>query len=261
MTSTFIVLIAATVFSATDSTRSVYSDTGMVLVPGGYFNRGSMHGQRDERPIHRVHIDSFYMGKTEVTVWEYLNCVNSGQCRMPLWWNKHFFEQGSDDLPGRDWLNMPVTGISWDDAQRYCAWVGAGARLPTEGEWEYAARAGASNEYFWGDDMKAAGSFAVVDKGLSRVMSRKPNSWGLYDMIGNAWEWCADRYAKDYYRVSPGNDPHGPEDAKKYPYRVVRGGAWNEYHWNLRCANRSYGEQFRRYQGLGFRICRSVHSK
>jgi formylglycine-generating enzyme required for sulfatase activity len=180
---------------------------------------------------------------------------------MPLWWNKHFFNKSADEISGKDWLNMPVTGISWDDAERYCSWVGNGARLPTEAEWEYAARAGTSQEYFWGNDMKSASKYTVMDKGLSPVMSRQPNPWGLFDMIGNAWEWCADRYDKNYYKKSPPDNPKGPEDPKKYSYRVVRGGAWNEYSWNLRCANRSYGEQFRRYEGLGFRICRSVQAK
>ena len=183
---------------------------GMVLVPGGWFDMGSVNGQKDEKPVHKVWVDSFYMGKSEVTVWEYLECVHSGAGKMPLWWNRRFFDQDADELPGRAWLDMPVTGVSWDDAQDYCRWKGAGYRLPTEAEWEYAARAGSSSEYFWGATMDSAARYAVVDKGLSPVMTRKPNAFGLYDMTGNAWEWCQDRYDRKYYEKSPAPQPAGP---------------------------------------------------
>jgi formylglycine-generating enzyme required for sulfatase activity len=230
----------------------------MVLVPGGAFAMGSADGQKDELPVHTVNVDSFYMKSTEVTVWEYLQCVRAGACRMPIWWNKRFFEGKADDRSGKVWLGMPITGISWDDAQAYCRWLGPGYGLPTEAQWEYAARAGSAGRYFWGDSMDRADSFAVVRGGLAPVKSKKPNAFGLYDMTGNAWEWCDDRYDKNYYKQSPRENPPGPADGKKYSYRAVRGGGWNEYSWNLRCANRNYGEQFRRYEGVGFRVCRSV---
>jgi formylglycine-generating enzyme required for sulfatase activity len=230
----------------------------MLLIPGGSFSMGSNDGQRDEQPVHTVHIDSFYLNAAEVTVWEYLRCVQAGECRMPVWWNKRFYEDKADDKPGRTWLALPVTGISWDDALTYCKWLGPGFRLPTEAEWEYAARAGSTGAYFWGNSKDSERYFAVVDHGLSPAGSRKPNDFGLYDMIGNAWEWCGDRYDKKYYQESPAHDPQGPVDAKRYPYRVVRGGGWNEYSWNLRCSNRNYGEPFRRYDGVGFRVCRSI---
>ncbi|MDD5675453.1 MAG: formylglycine-generating enzyme family protein [Chitinivibrionales bacterium] len=247
----------------------VYADTlsmvggvpvDMVFIPAGWFVMGSSSGENDEKPVHKVFVDSFFMEKSEVTVWEYLECVHAGACRMPLWWNKKFFNNQADDIPGNKWLAMPVVGVSWDNAQDFCAWKGTGYRLPTEAEWEYAARAGSTSEYFWGNTMDSAAEYAVIDKGISPVMTRKPNAWGLYDMIGNAWEWCQDRYDKNYYKKSPERNPTGPGDSesKKYPYRVVRGGEWNEYRWNLRCANRNYGEEFRRFNGVGFRICRSI---
>ncbi len=235
--------------------------TNMILIPAGYFTMGSSGGPKDEQPAHRVYVDSIYIGITEVTIWEYLQCVQSGDCRMPYFWNKRFFEGKVDDMAGTEWLSLPVTGVSWEDAQSYCKWKGEGYRLPTEAEWEYAARGGTDSDYFWGDKRDAASQYAVIKKQLSPVKSLSANPFGLYDILGNAWEWCVDRYDSHYYEKSPTDNPVGPDDAKKYPYRVARGGSWNEYIWNLRCANRHYGESFRRYDGVGFRICRSVKSK
>jgi len=233
----------------------------LMLVPGGVFAMGSEDGDRDERPVHVVRVDSFFLGETEVTIWEYLQCVEAGKCRMPLWWNKRFFPAKADDLSGKEWLSLPITAVSWEDARAYCVWKGGGFRLPTEAEWEYAARGGSTADYFWGNGSDGAEGFAVIKNGLSRVKSTKPNQFGLFDMLGNAWEWCQDRYDAHYYRVSPSDNPMGPSDSLKYPYRVVRGGSWNEYLRNLRCANRSYGEQFRRFDGVGFRICRSAQGQ
>jgi formylglycine-generating enzyme len=255
----FIVIAARVLCFAEDTTKT--APDGMVLIPGGWFMMGSAAGEKDERPVHKVHVDSFYMGKSEVTVWQYLECVHAGACKMPLWWNKRFFDKSADELPGREWLDMPVMGVSWNNAQEYCRWKGNGARLPTEAEWEYAAHAGTTTEYFWGATMDSASKYAVVNKGYSRVMSRSPNNWGLCDMLGNAWEWCADRYQKDYYSASPVHNPQGPADSTKYPYRVVRGGSWKEYSWNLRCANRNFGEQARRFEGVGFRICKNPEAR
>jgi sulfatase modifying factor 1 len=248
-----ILFIGISVCMAADSTSSK-----LVLIPAGSFMMGSIDGEKDERPVHRVFVDSFYIGETEVTIWEYLQCVQSGRCRMPFWWNRRYFPLKADDLPGDVWLHLPVTGISWDDAQAYCTWKGDGYRLPTEAEWEYAARGGSASERFWGDNHDSASVYAVVKEQLSPVRSTRPNPYGLYDMIGNAWEWCRDRYDPQYYKKSIDKNPTGPSDGKQYPYRVVRGGSWNEYWWNLRAANRNYGEFFRRFDGVGFRICRNV---
>jgi sulfatase modifying factor 1 len=233
----------------------------MILIPSGTFNMGSTSGQKDEQPVHRVQVDSFYLGATEVTIWEYLQCVQAGSCRMPFWWNRQFFPQKVDDLSGKEWLSLPITGVSWDDARAYCTWKGDEYRLPTEAEWEYAARGGTESDYFWGNKNDSASFYAVIREKLSSVKTVRPNQYGLYDMLGNAWEWCEDRYDAHYYQKSPSENPTGPLDSKKYPYRVVRGGSWNEYMWNLRSANRNFGEQFRRFDGVGFRICRSVNKK
>jgi formylglycine-generating enzyme len=252
----FLVFIGSTAGLAADSAL-----TKMVLIPAGSYEMGGARGEKDERPAHSIAIDSFYMSETEVTIWEYLQCVQSGKCRMPFWWNRHFYPQKVDDRSGKEWLNLPVTGVSWDDAQAYCAWKGEGFRLPTEAEWEYAARGGTQTNYFWGDNYDSAALYAVIKNCLSPVKTTRPNQYGLYDMLGNAWEWCQDRYDARYYEKSPTENPQGPSDTKRYPYRVVRGGSWNEYLWNLRCANRNYGEPFRRFDGVGFRICKNAGTK
>lgn len=230
----------------------------LICIPSGSFEMGSTNGQQDETPIHRITIDSFYLGITEVTIWEYLQCVHAGACRMPYWWNKRFFPEKADERSGSDWLNLPVTGVSYYDAVSFCKWLGTGYRLPTEAEWEYAARGGTTTNFFWGDTFDSASIFAVVDNKLSPVKSLRSNAFGLYDMTGNAWEWCQDRYNPGYYMTSISSNPAGPADSVKFPYHVVRGGNWNEYPWNLRSANRNFGEPFRRFDGVGFRVCRSI---
>ncbi|MBL8025677.1 MAG: SUMF1/EgtB/PvdO family nonheme iron enzyme [Fibrobacteres bacterium] len=255
----FILLFLITLLFSGNSSDT--NSINMILVPAGKFDMGSLNGEKDEKPVHKVQIDSFYIGAAEVTIWEYLKCVQSGNCRMPYWWNKRFFPQKADDLSGKEWLNLPVTGVSWDDAVSYCNWLGEGYRLPTEAEWEYAARGGSGSEYFWGDNKDSASFYAVIVERLSEVKTLRPNQYGLYDMLGNAWEWCQDRYDPNYYKASDSLNPTGPIDVKKFPYRVVRGGCWNEYLWNLRAANRSYGESFRRFDGVGFRVGRSISTK
>jgi formylglycine-generating enzyme required for sulfatase activity len=229
----------------------------LVLVHGGVFTMGSLEGQSDERPLHTVQIDTFYMGSHEVTVFEYLRCARDNRCRMPSWWNRRFSDKTADDKTGSEWLDRPITGVSWEDAVAYCNWVGNNTRLPTEAEWEYAARGTGHSKYAWGDDWDSAKYYAVVEKDLAPVQSKSPNRLGLYDLTGNAWEWCSDRYNSRYYTQSPTKNPTGPSDSARFPYRTVRGGGWNTYRWNLRSANRNYGESFRRYEGVGFRIARS----
>jgi formylglycine-generating enzyme required for sulfatase activity len=233
---------------------------GMVLIPAGWFIMGRDNGGLDERPEHRVYVDAFYMAKTEVAIWEYLACVHAGRCRMPDWWNRSYFEEPPPGKGTTDWLSFPVTGVSWNDAMDYCRWKAEGFRLPTEAEWEYACRAGTRTTYFWGDDFKEAGTYANVGPALEPVGRRRPNPWGLFDMIGNVWEWCWDYYTNRCYRVSPDRNPMGPNRGTGPGKHAARGGSWNEYSWNLRCANRSFGEADRGYKGLGFRIVLPVNN-
>jgi sulfatase modifying factor 1 len=192
---------------------------GMVLIQAGEFMMGSEPGEGsdDEHPPHKVYVDAFYMDKYEVTVGQYKAFMNAtGHRALPDWASKY---SPTD--------NHPVVGVSWDDARAYARWVGK--RLPTEAEWEKACRAGTISQYNTGtsinhDDANYSGTGG---KGkwtdIAPVGSFAPNSWGLYDMAGNVWEWCSDWYDKDYYSSSPSNNPRGPANGQ---YRVSRGGSW-----------------------------------
>jgi formylglycine-generating enzyme required for sulfatase activity len=232
---------------------SAVAPPGMTRITGGWFLMGRNNGGLDERPEHRVFVDSFWMSKTEVTVWEYLACVRDGRCRIPDWWNRRYFDDPGPAFSKIEWLSFPVMGVSWSDAMDFCRWKGNGSRLPTEAEWEYACRAGTRTAYFWGDDFSLAGRFANVSGQPQPVGRHEPNPWGLLDMIGNVWEWCLDCYSGDFYRKSPQINPVGPPLDPAKSSHVARGGSWNEYRWNLRCANRSSGEPGKGYKGLGFR--------
>jgi formylglycine-generating enzyme required for sulfatase activity len=257
----YLLLSLSVIFLSIPALPETPPGSEMIFIPGGWFEMGSLSGARDERPVHRVFIDSFYLSRSEVSIWEYLECVKDGRCELPVWWDRFFFGSLYSQVSGHDWFKMPVVGVSWDDAMKYCRWKGETFRLPTEAEWEYAARAGTSGLYFWGDEWDGAADYAVAGERLCPVMSKKPNAFGLFDMTGNVWEWCLDFYDKNYYSISANDNPEGPETVRKRVYRVVRGGARNEYPWNQRVANRSFGEPHRRYDGVGFRICKTAGDK
>ena len=182
----------------------------MVLVPGGTFTMGTDRGFPDQQPRHEVVLDSFYMDIHEVTNKQYRKFLEDTGRRNPDFW-----------FPEIDLPDEPVVGVSWKDAAAYAAW--AGKRLPTEAEWEYAAR-GATMETKspWGDTFDPTwanvGSF-----GIAPVKSFRPNDYGLYDMLGNVWEWCSDWYSPTYYGESSRKNPQGPSGGK---YKVLRGWAW-----------------------------------
>ena len=212
-----------------------------------------------EKPQHQVRITRpFFLGIHEVT---------QGQYQAVMGENPSQFK-GSDDLP--------VEQVSWLDAVLFCNKLseqekktpfyringrevtiagGNGYRLPTEAEWEYACRAGSTTLYPFGDDMSKLGDHAWYESnsGLKThpVGQKRPNAWGLYDMLGNVWEWCQDWYEDGYYRASPPADPPGPSEAS---YRVIRGGSWNDNARYCRPASR-YGSA-PEYRGdyLGFRV-------
>lgn len=244
---------------------SLYSQPAdnMVLIKGGWFDIGSLAGSSDEQPIKRVFVDDFYLADSEVTVWEYLQAMQDGAVGLPDWWNREYFPE-KQHLSAREWMNLPVTGISWQDAVKFCKWKGKGYRLPSEAEWEYAARAGTQTEYLWGDHSsggdfldnydRTALQYAAIKDGLQPVKSFLPNAFGLYDMTGNVWEWCEDVYADDYYSFIAEKNPVNSQISADKSIRSVRGGSWDEFSFNLRIANRSYGEPDSGYRNIGFRI-------
>ncbi|HHZ93358.1 TPA: formylglycine-generating enzyme family protein, partial [Candidatus Poribacteria bacterium] len=230
----------------------------MLLIPAGSFQMGSDSNgasyDKDEKPVHIVHVEAFYMDKYEVTNAQYQKFVEATEHRIPEPWNDSSFNQP----------DQPVVGVSWHDAVAYANW--SGKRLPTEAEWEYAARGGLEGkQYPWRDKLThdAANYLGIGGKdqwadSTALVGSFESNGYGLYDMAGNVWEWCSDWYGEDYYSISPQNNPQGPNTGQ---YRVLRGGAWNYSSEYLRVANRGSGNPVRPNvdAGLGFRCVSKSH--
>ncbi len=219
--------------------------TGMkfVSVPAGCFQMGSPDNEQeresDEGPVHKVCVDSFQMGKYEVT---------QGQ------WQKITGENPVDFKKGDMY---PVEKVSWNDAQEFIntlnAKSGKNYRLPTEAEWEYACRANDSGKYCGGDDVDALGWHKKNSGNRSTrpVGGKQANKFGLYDMSGNVWEWCADWSGENYYNSSPQDNPTGPSSGS---HRVFRGGTWQHISKIMRAANRGGSAPDTRSDDLGFRL-------
>jgi formylglycine-generating enzyme required for sulfatase activity len=201
---------AGPLYALPEGPRNLKDTVEMVLVPGGTYTLGTDGGFPDQQPRHEVTLDPFYMDIHEVTNKQYDKFLKDTGRRNPDFW-----------FPEIDLPDEPVVGVSWNDAAAYAAW--AGKRLPTEAEWEYAARGGTmEGKYPWGDSFDPG--FANVGSfGIAPVKSFRPNDYGLYDMIGNVWEWCSDWYGQAYYGESPRENPPGPSGGK---YKVLRGWAW-----------------------------------
>jgi len=212
---------------------------GMAFVPAGCFQMGDHfnEGDSDELPVHQVCISSgFFMDVHEVTNAEYRACVDAGECTPP---SDTSSSTRSTYYGEATYENYPVLYVDYDQANDYCAWQEK--RLPTEAEWEYAARGGLSGKrYPWGDtvtgsDANYEDSGDQWDNDTSPVENYAPNGYGLYDMSGNVREWTADWYQSDYYSVSPQYDPAGPASGTM---RVVRGGCWYNAPYLIRAAER-----------------------
>ena len=174
----------------------------------------------DTSPEHKIFLNSFYMDKYEVTNAQYFKFCQDTKRRLPEFWGEGKY------CCGKDYPNHPVVGINWRDAEAFAKW--AGKRLPTEAEWEYAARGGLSGKDFPNgeniDSTKANYTIKGKRKGTVAVGSYSPNGFGLYDMAGNVCEWVADWYDKDYYKNSP---PKNPKGAKEGKFKVFRGGGYH----------------------------------
>ena len=215
----------------------------MVLIPAGEFTMGS-NDYDDEKPVHKVYLDAYYIDKYEVTFADYDKfCEATGR------------EKPKDENWGRE--NMPVINVSWDDASAYAKW--AGKRLPTEAEWENAARAGSTGKYCFGNDESELGGYCWYSKNSNSkthpVGTKKPNKWGIYDMAGNVWEWCADWYDSQYYNARAGKNPQGPVIGT---HKVLRGGAWYCDEQQVRVANRYYALPDAESYNVGFRCVKPI---
>ncbi len=248
----------------------------MVWLPGGTFLMGSPEGvgNNNERPQHEVTLGHYAVGQYPVTVGEFRRFVEETGYRTEaeqgdgayVWdkkgewkktqvasWRNPYFEQAD--------LN-PVVCLSWNDAKAYCDWLsektGQAYSLLTEAKWEYACRAGSDARYGYGDDKAGLGDYAWYSNNANSqthpVGQKKPNTWHLYDLHGNVWEWCADWYADDYYQQFASVDPIGPESGSG---RIVRGGSWYQDSDYCRSAFRYYREPSLRLDSLGFRLSRT----
>jgi len=232
----------------------------MVLVLAGDFSMGGsdISAEPDEKPVHTVNLNDYYIDKFEVTNAAYAACVeDAGACKLPL--HKDSFTR-SKYYGVEEYNDYPVVYVNWNMAKAYCEW--RGARLPTEAEWEKAAR-GSDDErnYPWGsgaDCQKAnyngpGGCYGGTTKVGSYEEGK--SSYGVYDMAGNVWEWVADWYSENYYQASPGANPTGPDSGQS---RVLRGGSWNRQEFDIRVSNRNkYGPTYNNFD-IGFRCASDV---
>jgi formylglycine-generating enzyme len=223
------------------------------IIPSGWFLMGSERGQENERPCHRVWLDSFGIGKYPVTNREYAKFVAGTQKSPPPFWRDAIFSDPE----------QPVVGVSWDEASNYCHWLsgtsGETFRFPTEAEWERAARGGREGaQYPWGDEPPEEKCFAGSNEetgGPLRVGVNEPNGFGLYDMSEGVHEWCSDFYDYNYYRFSPERNPQGPESGQR---RASRGGSWRHRIKFSRCAARSSLPPSFQYADYGFRLAVTI---
>jgi formylglycine-generating enzyme len=251
-------------------------------------------GHTAVEPQHRVRITRpFYLGQHEVTVGQYRKFVEATGYKTALERDGtpgfgFDADLGAIEiLPRFNWRNTgfgtdehPVVNLNWDDAMAFCKWLSEKeketCRLPTEAEWEYACRAGTKTRYFTGEAEESLQGYANVSDAAflakyadatwslewndghaftAPVGSLKPNAWGIYDMHGNAWEWCADWYADDYYKDSPVDDPSGPKTGEVH---IVRGGAFTNRLRFVRSADRNAKKPGYRYNFTGFRVVKVI---
>jgi formylglycine-generating enzyme required for sulfatase activity/predicted Ser/Thr protein kinase len=230
------------------STRTRAAD-GMVMVyvPGGTFKMGSDNGESDQKPVHSVTLDAFWIDRTEVTNAQYAKCVAAKQCAEP---SEKTSNTRASYYGNPDFANYPVIYVSWDDANKYCGW--AGGQLPTEAQWEYAARGPQSYTYPWGNDPpndKLLNYNRYVADTTEVGSYPRGASWvGALDMAGNVWEWVEDWYAS--YPDLPQTNPTGPTSGN---YRVLRGGSWRDYAPSVRSASLYYDTPASRSALVGFR--------
>ncbi len=235
---------------------------GMAYIPGGWFEMGSRRAS-NERPVHRVFVKPFYLDIKEVTVFEFRQFCNATRRKMPK-------------QPEWSSNNHPVVNVTWYQAKAYAKW--AGKRLPTEAEWEFAARGGENSglRYSYQESNFYGNHYGnVADESIRRLKGRFPsvegyddgyeytapvgsfisNTFGVFDMDGNVLEWCSDWYSKSYYKQSPAENPKGPAQGR---YKVIRGGSWNRSGKYLRVTYRTFYHPKVQFNFVGFRCAKDA---
>ena len=224
----------------------------MVRIPAGKFRMGANEKFYDEKPVHTVHLDAYSMDKYEVTNRQYGEFMKATERAAPKYWEERRYNQP----------DQPVVGVTWYDAEAYCKW--AGKRLPTEAEWEKAARGTDSRKWPWGNewDEKKCNWY---DLDGSKDGYRYPAPVGsfpsgvspykVHDMAGNVWEWVNDWYDKTYYSQSPKRNPTGPDSGTSG--KVLRGGSWIIMPFSLRTAYRNRSNLDYTFINIGFRCSRT----
>jgi len=233
-------------------------EMAFMRVPAGKFLMGSPEntGYDDERPQHEVYLDEYWMGKTPVTNLQYQAFVKATGFTPPEHWKRTLIPLGKEQYP--------VTYVSWQEAQTFCAWVskvsGQTIRLPTEAEWEKAARGTDGRTYPWGNqkpNRQLCNYWKLFSAGTTPVGQFSPQGdspYGCVDMVGNVWEWVTDWYVADYYSNSPSRNPAGPNKGK---YCVLRGGSWVSDVNIVRPADRGWGDPSYIFDVVGFRCALS----
>jgi len=247
----------------------------MVKVDGGTFMMGSNTIDNDERPAHKVTVDDFSIGKYEVTYAEFLRFVHatdyvteaqlSDSVRIKRGYEKRNYVEPFMDVKASDSMR-PVGNINWFDAQAYITWLnkmtGKNYRLPTEAEWEYAARGGNKSKgyyYVGGAKLEEVAYYSSNADNRSHTVGKKSaNELGIHDLAGNVREWCSDWYGEFYYRESPGLNPKGPDIGR---HRVLRGGSWVSDYNRMRLTFRNYDFPFDCHNDYGFRLVLSGEPK
>lgn len=230
----------------------------MIAIPEGDFQRGRTHALpdddlkwfpellKDDRPVKTIHLDAFQIDAREVTIAQYAAFVAAAKHRAPYNW--------PEGKPPAGRASYAINAIDWNDAKAYCEW--AGKRLPTEAEWERAARGNQQGAtYPWGDrePTKKDACYDTSFSGPCETGTFPPNDFGLFDMAGGVWEWTADWYGREYYAESPAANPTGLATGH---YRVIRGGSWADVPKFITNAFRGWARPLERSPNIGVRCAK-----